>query len=125
MEDPYPTYFKAMRRNIYLVQLLINLYDGKLQTPFTKMPTNKPLDIFGEFSFNRKPNKRMVDNITYKEPLNKELPLDEFNYISSNERTYIAIQSLTNGTTLIGYVAVTVGHNGADPLWINSQGETM
>jgi len=88
------------------------------------MPTSKPLEIFNDLPFRGKRNRRANDNITG--PLNKELPLDEFNGVSSSdERTYVAIQSLANGTSLIGYVAVTIGRIGAGPSWVNSRGETM
>jgi len=124
MENPHPNNLKAIKRNMYLAQLLIHLYDGKLQAPFTRMPSNRPLETFDELPFYGKPDTLMENNVT-PEIFNRELPLDEFNYISSDERTYIAVQSLNDSFTVFGYVAVTIGHVGTDPLWLNSRGETM
>jgi len=127
MEDPHPDNFKALKRNMYLARLIINLYEGKLQKPFTSLPTKNPIENFDDFPFHGEPretDKRVDDNITY-EVLNKELPLDELNHMSSDGRTYIAVQSLSNGNTLFGYVAITIGNVGAGPLWVNSQGKTV
>ncbi|XP_003245476.1 uncharacterized protein LOC100569606 isoform X1 [Acyrthosiphon pisum] len=124
MECPHPNNFKATKRNMYLAQLLIHLYDGKLRAPFTRMPSNRPLETFDELPFYGKPDTLRENNIT-PEVFNQELPLDELNYISSDERTYIAIQSLNDGFTVFGYVAVTIGHVCTDPMWLNSRGETI
>jgi len=88
------------------------------------MPSNRPLETFDELPFYRNPDTHMENNVT-PEVFNRELPLDELNYISSDERTYIAVQSLNDGFTLFGYVAVTIGNVCMDPLWLNSRGETM
>lgn len=107
---------------MYLAQLLINLYDGRLLSPFTSMPTKRPLENLDEFwEESREPDRRASD-VSGSES-NKELPLDKFNHVSSDGRIYIAIQSLANG--LFGYLAVTIGNIGTDPLWVNSQGETV
>jgi len=88
------------------------------------MPSNGPLETFDELPFYGKPDSLGENNGT-PEVFNRELPLDELNYISSDERTYIAVQSLNDGFTVFGYVAVTIGHVCTDPLWLNSRGETM
>lgn len=126
MENPHPDTFKAIRRNTFLARLLMNMYDGKLQTPFTEMPTSNSLDKLNELLFGDDGDNERVeeDNVTYVVS-NKELPLDELNHVSSDERTFIAIRSLADGHTLFGYVAVTLGHEGADPLWVNCRGETV
>jgi len=124
MESPHPNNFKATKRNMYLAQLLIHLYDGKLRAPFTRMPSNRPLETFDELPFYGKPDTLMENNVT-PEVFNRELPLDELNYISLDERIYIAVQSLNNGFTVFGYVAITIGHACTDPQWLNSRGETM
>jgi len=124
MECPHPNNFTATKRNMYLAQLLIHLYDGKLRAPFTRMPSNRPLDTFDELPFYETPDT-LRENYGTHEVFNRELPLDELNYISSDERTYIAVQGLNDGFTVFGYVAVTIGHACTDPLWLNSRGETM
>jgi len=124
MENPHPNNFKAIKRNMYLAQLLIHLYDGKLQAPFTQMPSIRPLETFDDLPFYGEPDTLMEHDPT-PEVFNNELPLDELNHISSDERTYIAVQCLDDGFTVFGYVAVTIGHVGTGPLWLNSQGETM
>ncbi|KAF0761302.1 DUF4485 domain-containing protein, partial [Aphis craccivora] len=124
MENPHPNNCKAIKRNMYLAQLIIHLYDGKLQAPFTRMPPNRPLEAFDELPFYGEPDTLMDYNVTPK-LFNRELPLDELNHISSDERTYIAVQSLDEGFTIFGYVAVTIGHVGTGPLWLNSRGETI
>lgn len=125
MEIPHPNHCKAVKRNTYLAQLLINLYDGKLQAPFTRMPSNRSLEeTFDELSFNEE-SETLLEHTVTPEVYNAELSLDELNHISSDGRTYIAIHSLDDGFTVFGYVAVTIGHVGAGPLWMNSQGEPM
>ncbi|XP_060853463.1 uncharacterized protein LOC132931603 [Rhopalosiphum padi] len=125
MENPHPNNFKAVKRNMYLAQLLIHLYDGKLRAPFTRMPSNKPLETFDELPLYGEPDTALVEYNVTPEVFNRELPLDELNHISSDERTYIAVQSLDDGFTVFGYVAVTIGHVGTGPLWLNSRGETI
>jgi hypothetical protein len=124
LEVPHPSISLAMKRNMYLAQLVLNLYDGNLKAPFKNMPPNKPLETFDEFpSYGGQDSQ--PEEIVEPKIVNKELPLDELNYVSSDQRTYVAIQSLCNGATLFGYVAVTIGHAGAGSLWMNSRGDTM
>jgi len=89
------------------------------------MPSNRPLEIFDELSFNRNPDTLIENNVT-SEVFSRVLPLDELNYISLDERTYIiAVQNLNDGFTVIGYVSVIIGHTGTDPMWLNSREENM
>jgi len=125
MENPHPNNFKAIKRNMYLAQLLIHLYDGKLQAPFTRMPSDRPLETFDELPYYESLDNTLIENNVTPEVFNRELPLDELNYISLDERTYIAVQSLNDGFTITAYVAVTIGHAGTGPMWLNSRGETM
>lgn len=124
MEKPHPQVSVAMKRNMYMAQLILNLYDGKIKAPFMSLPPNKPLETFDEFPNYGGPAEPK-EKIVEPDIVNKELALEELNQVSSDGRTYVAIQSLDCGATLFGYVAVTVGHFGAGSLWMNSQGETM
>lgn len=111
---------------MYLAQLHVHLTDGKLLKPFTQMPTSDPFEDYKEIEYPGEPKREVKKVIVTHEISNRELPLDELNHVSTDERTYIAIQSLENGTTLFGYVAVTIGNNSdASPLWVNAQGENM
>ncbi|VVC27256.1 Domain of unknown function DUF4485 [Cinara cedri] len=122
-EDPHPTRVTAIKRNMYLAQLIINLTDRKLAKPFMKMPTSESLENYENIEYSREPKRQNKMEKTH-EIFNREISLDELNHISSDERTYIAIQSIENGSTLFGYVAVSFGHS-ASPLWVNAQGETI
>lgn len=124
LEEPHPSHSKAIKRNTLLAQLLINLYDGKLEDPFTRMPANNSLELCDKLLLHDEPNTNVKNNIV-REIFNKELTLDELNHTSSDERTYISIRSLENGTTLFGYVAITIGQVGEDPIWLNSKGEKV
>lgn len=110
---------------MYLAQLLMNLTDGKLLKPFTEMPISEPFENYKDIEYPDEPKRTIKKQIVTHEISNRELPLDELNHVSSDERTYIAIQAMANGTTLFGYVAVTFGPTNTDPLWVNAQGETM
>jgi len=81
-------------------------------------------DDFPFFEVNRKPEKP-TENGVAREAFDRELSLDELDHVSSDGRTYVAIRSIANGNTLIGYVAVTIGRVGAGPSWTNARGETV
>lgn len=124
LEAPHPHISLAMKRNMYMSKLVLDLYSCKLKAPFISMPPNKPLETFDEFPSYGGPDSQ-PEEIVAPEIVNRELPLDELNHVSTDERTYVAIQSLCNGATLFGYVAVTIGHADDGSLWLNSRGETM
>lgn len=124
LETPHPDVRLAMKRNMYLAQLILYLYDGKLKAPFTSVPADGPLATYDELPFyGGAPDGQRAGGTVAPETANRELPLDELNHVSSDGRTYVAVQSLCDGATLFGYVAVTIGHAGS--LWLNSRGETM
>lgn len=111
---------------MYLASLLTNLYDGRLQSPFTSMPADRwfEKDDLPFFEVNRKPEEP-AENGVAREALDRELSLNEHDHVSSDGRTYVAIRSISNGNTLMGYVAVTIGRVGPGPSWTNAQGETV
>nr|XP_014270810.1 uncharacterized protein LOC106677402 isoform X6 [Halyomorpha halys] len=101
-------------RNIYLVNLLLNMGKGVLSSPFDKPPPNilKPgIIVFGG---------NLQSEVCYH---NINLEVEDFAEYSRDSRTFFATKALPEGRGAFGYVAVSLG--GGDALWLDCQGNNV
>ncbi|KAK2588444.1 hypothetical protein KPH14_004439 [Odynerus spinipes] len=96
-------------RNIYLSQLLMNMQEKKMGGPFSIPPSDKPLpparSIFGS---------QDSDKISLSDLNKGEMP-EDFQEVSSDGQTYIAIRSLPHDQGTLAFVGLNINKKPSCP----------
>ncbi|XP_014246850.1 uncharacterized protein LOC106665143 [Cimex lectularius] len=117
--EPSQTVDKKKLRNIYLVELLLQLLNGTLEDVFKENPPEGQLVPVDE-AFSSYKRKR---GMSADEMLNSELDPCDLKHISEDNRVYCACKAMPDDGGACGFLAVSYG--GGDAVWLSATGEQI
>ncbi|XP_060845323.1 uncharacterized protein LOC132924898 [Rhopalosiphum padi] len=122
---------EARIRNMALSQMLMDIENNKLRTPFNERPSCRSYAELVEWLKTALDQNATLEDgdddeiEDVQEPENREMDVAEFdNLMSADNRTYVAIRTLPNGGGIFGYIAISMG-DGKDTQWLDCKGKPM
>lgn len=106
-------------RNMFLAKLLTAMQDNKVKGPFGSFPPAGPLPNAAVAFGLTNPEDEAKGSMMF-DSADRELNMEDFRYVSGDQRTYIATCALPNSSGALAFVGLTFG--GGEGLWLNKQG---